>query len=136
MEKQEGKKVRNDENKQESLLVTKESLCATIAIFSFLAFLILCTGPYMFGDFGLAVYSFLAGAFGYFAYPIMAGIIYLSVMGLIGKKLVKNKRAGVCIALTLFCLAFIVHIALTFSWTREGYLAKCFRNQKLQLLPK
>ena len=126
MEKQEGKKVRNDENKQESLLVTKESLCATIAIFSFLAFLILCTGPYMFGDFGLAVYSFLAGAFGYFAYPIMAGIIYLSVMGLIGKKLVKNKRAGVCIALTLFCLAFIVHIALTFSWTREGYLAKCF----------
>ena len=34
--KQNQKKVKNNENKRESLLVTKESLCATFATFSFL----------------------------------------------------------------------------------------------------
>ncbi len=126
MAKKEQKKAKSAENKNESLLITKESLCATIALFAFLATLILCTGSAMFGDFGFAVCSFLTGIFGYLAYPIMLGIIYLSVMSLFEKRLVKRRRTGWCVALTAICIALIVHTALTFRWEAEGYLSRCF----------
>ena len=126
MAKKGQKKAKSAENKKESLLVTRESLSATIALFACLASLILCTGSAMFGEFGFAVCSFLTGIFGFLAYPIMLGILYLSVMSLIGKKLVKNRRAGWCIALVLLCASLIVHTALTFRWSRDGYLAQCF----------
>ena len=117
---------KNNSEKRESLLVTKESLCAASIIFSALAFLILCTRSMMFGELGLAVHSFLTGAFGYLAYPLVLGLFYLSVMGLVGKRLVKNRKLGFLIAVTLFFAALIVHTSLTFTWEREGYLAACF----------
>ena len=124
--KQNQKKVKNKESKRESLLVTKESLCATFATFSFLAILIACTGPYIFGDLGLSMFSFFAGIFGYLTYPLLLGMIYLSVTGLLGKRLVKNRRAAISIALGLVCIALIVHTALTFRWLEgENYLAMC-----------
>lgn len=126
MAKKEQKKAKSAENKKESLLVTRESLCATIALFAFLSTLILCTGSALFGDFGFAVCSFLTGVLGYLVYPIMLGIIYLSVMSLIEKRLVKNRRAGWCIALMLICVSLIIHTAITFRWGTEGYLARCF----------
>ena len=113
-------------NKRESILVTKESLCAVCAIFGFLAFLILCTRSLVFGDLGLSIHCFLTGIFGYMAYPLTVAAIYLSVMGLIGKRLVKNRRFAACCAIALCAAALIVHTALTYSWSREGYLARCF----------
>ena len=127
MAKKEQRKAKSAENKQESLLVTKESLSATIALFAALALLMLCTGANMFGELGFAVCTFFTGTFGYLAYPIVAGIFYLGVMSLIGKRLVRNRRAGWSIGLALFCIALIVHTALTFHWFEaEGYLAQCF----------
>ena len=123
--KQNRKKVRNSENKQESLLVTKESLCATFATFSFLAFLIVCTGPYIFGDLGLSIYSFFAGIFGYLIYPLLLCLGYLSVTGLLEKRLVRNRKAATAIVLTLIFASLIVHTALTFNWPRENYLTAC-----------
>ena len=113
-------------NKRESILVTKESLCAVCAIFAFLAFLILCTRSLVFGDLGLSIHCFLTGVFGYMAYPLTLAAMYLSVMGLIGKRLVKNRRFAACCVIALCAIAMIVHIALTYTWTREGYLARCF----------
>ena len=114
------------ENRQEAALVTKESMGATFALFSFLAFLILCTRSVIFGEFGKGVYSFLTGLFGYMAYPVVSGALYLSVMLVVGTRLVKNRKAFACIALTLVCAALIVHTALTYSWELKGYLKACF----------
>ena len=122
-------KIEEKEKKKaqkESDIITKESLCSTFALFSFLALLILCTRSFMFGELGLSIHTFLVGVFGYLAYPLTLGALYLSAMGLVGKKLVKNRRGGVCFALALICVALIVHCAFTFSWEREGYIKNCF----------
>ena len=87
--------------RDESLLVTKESFAAAGFIFSLLAFLILCTRSLMFGELGLAGHSFLTGTFGYLAYPLAVGAMYLCVTALIGKRLVKNRAA-----FALGCLTF------------------------------
>ena len=110
-----------------SSIVTKESVCAVFAVFSLLAFLILCTNEALFGSIGGVIHGFLTGVFGYMAYPVLLAIFYLSFMGLIGKRLVKNRKAGACITLTVICIALIVHSATTFSWElNQGYLSKCF----------
>ncbi|MBE7077364.1 MAG: hypothetical protein E7377_01515 [Clostridiales bacterium] len=122
----ENKNGKKSADKKESLLVTKESLCSTCALFSFLALLILCTRSFIFGDLGLAVHSFLTGVFGYLAYPIVLGALYLCITGLFGKRLVHHRIFALCIALTLVFAALIVHSAYTFRWAREGYLSACF----------
>ncbi len=116
------------EKKEESLLVTKESFAAAGIIFSLLAFLILCTRSWMFGDLGLAVHSFLTGVFGYLAYPLVVGAGYLCTTVLIGKRFVKNRRAFTLVCLTLFSVSLLVHTALTFNWEREGYIFACFSS--------
>ncbi len=127
MSKREQKKTDRSENKKEATLVTKESLGATCALFSFLALLILFSRSLIFGSVGLAIHGFLTGLFGYFAYPLMFGALYLSVTALLGKRYVKNRRLGVCIALTIFSVALIAHTAATYSWKLQGYLTRCFR---------
>ena len=125
--KQEKKaEVVKDKNTQESRLVTKESVCSTFALFSFLAFLILCTRSSVFGDLGLAVHAFLVGAFGYLAYPLMLATMFLSIAGLFGKRLFKSRARAVYVTLMVICLSLVAHFALTFSWERTNYVAKCF----------
>ena len=113
-------------NKKESGIVTKESFCATGALFSILAFLILCTRDKMFGGLGLAVHNFLMGFFGYFAYPIAIILGYLSLMGLFGKRLVRNHKLGFCVTLMIFSIGLIVHTACTYDWEASGYVKACF----------
>ena len=116
-----------EEIRKESLLVTKESLASSGILFFGIAFLILCTRSWMFGDLGLAVHAFLTGVFGYLAYPIVLGGMYLSVMALLGKRLVANRRLGFLIAMAFVCVALLVHTVLTFTWAREGYMLACFK---------
>ncbi len=118
-------------SKNESALVTKESLCATVAVFAFLAAIILCSRSLVFGELGLSVHSFLTGVFGYLAYPVVFGALYLSVTGLVGVKLVKNRRFAWCLGFAILCASLIVHTALTYSWERDGYLSKCFTTGEL-----
>lgn len=127
-EKQERMRENRKINKKESDIVTKESFCAVCALFSFLALLILCTRTLLFGEqVGGVIHSFLTGVFGYMAYPLAIGALYLSVTGLFGKRFVKNRKLVVCIACLLIGAAMIVHIALTMPWFDEsGYLSKCF----------
>ncbi len=118
--------IKTNEEKRDSLLATKESIAAAGILFSSLALLILCTRSFIFGDLGLAVHSFLTGMFGYLAYPLIVGCLYLSVMTLIGKHLVRNRRLFTLLCLTLLSASFIVHASLTFGWSQEGYIAACF----------
>ena len=131
MRKRSEKNTNGEMNKKESLLVTKESLGATCALFSFLALLILCSRSLIFGSLGVAVHSFLTGVFGYLAYPLVLGALYLSITSLLGKKYVKNKRAGVCIALILISVALIIHTAITWKWSLSGYISRCFKAGEL-----
>ena len=119
-------KEKKEQGKNGSSVVTKESVCATCAVFSLLAFLILCTRSLIFGDVGTSVHVFLIGIFGYLAYPIVLAALYLSVMGLIGKRLVKNRRLGTSVIFTAIFVALIVQTVMTYSWEAEGYLRRCF----------
>ncbi len=127
MGKEQEKKEKTEKVKKESTVVTRESICATCALFSFLAFLMLCTRTLIFGGVGKAVHIFLTGAFGYLAYPLLLCAMYLSVTGLIGKSFVRNKALGVWVGITLSLLALIVHTAVTYSWSLNGYLKACYR---------
>jgi len=112
--------------KKESSLVTKESICATCAMFCVLSLIILCTRTLIFGELGETVHIFFTGVFGYLAYPLVLGALYLFVMGLLGKRLVRNRMLGLCVAVALTLLSLIVHTALTYSWSLDGYVKACF----------
>jgi len=127
LSKREEKQQKNTTKKRESSLVTKESLCAVCALFSALAFLILCTNEFLFGaEIGGTIFDFLIGLFGIYAYPVFLAAFYAFGMSLIGKRLVKNRKAGMFIALGAICLGLIIHTAVTYSWDMDGYIAKCF----------
>ncbi len=120
-----GKEKKGD-MKKESSIVTKESICSTCALFCLLAFMILCTRTLIFGKLGKTVHIFFTGVFGYLAYPLVIGALYLSVMGLLDKRLVRNRKLGVCVVAALVLLSLIVHTALTYSWSLTGYVKACF----------
>ena len=124
------KNTKNKKQSTQSDLVTKESLCAVCALFSAIAFFILCTRALVFGEIGFAVHAFLTGVFGYMSYPLTLGAVYLCVMGLLGKRLVKNRKAGWCIALTVVFAALTVQVATTFSWGLDSYISQCFEAGK------
>ncbi len=127
MKRNEQKKEQSKQNKNEANLVTKESICAVCAVFSFMALLILCTKALVFGELGIAVHAFLTGVFGYFAYPLLLGALYLSITSLFEKRFVKNRKAFSFIALAVFCIACILQIALTWTWfENEGYAKACY----------
>lgn len=115
------------ERGKESGIVTRESVSAVCALFSALAFLILCTRSLIFGNIGIAVNSFLLGLFGYLAYPILLAAVYLSVASFIGKRFVRNRKVAATLAVAVVCAMLIVHTAFTYSWDLSGYLSRCFR---------
>ncbi len=121
------KNKENQENrKKEGGIVTKESICSTCALFSLLALLILCTRTLIFGEVGRTVHIFLTGMFGYMAYPMLICVFYISLMGLLGKRLIKNRKAVAFITFALIFLTLVLHTTLTYSWGLEGYVRKCF----------
>ncbi len=124
------KKKEKTGNKRQSAIVTKESFCATFGVISFLALLMLLTGSLVFGVAGSGVQGFLTGVFGYMAYPLLFAIVYACGTGLFGIRLVKNRRAGVFFVAAFILLAFIVHIAVTYSWAESGYLSRCYQSGK------
>ena len=111
---------------KESGVVTRESVSAVCALFSALAFFILCTRSLIFGNIGVAVNSFLLGVFGYLAYPVLLGCIYLSVTAFIGRRFVRNRKIAAALACAVVFAMLIVHAAVTYSWDLSGYLSRCF----------
>ena len=126
MKKKEERKENVKNDKKESEIVTKETLCAVFALFSLLALLVLCTGDLIFGQIGFSICVFLTGLFGYAAYPVFLGALYLCTTSLIGKKLIKNRKAFTCMAITLISVLLLVHTATTFSWDLTEYTQACF----------
>ena len=125
MKREEKENVEKRQTK-ESAIVTQESFCAVGALFSVLAFFVLCTGEWVFGEIGFTVRSFLTGLFGYMAYPALLGTGYLCVTALMGKRFIKNRKAFTCALLAAFFAALVAHTACTVTWNAETYLADCF----------
>ncbi len=112
--------------KQESNLITKESISAVCCLFSTLALLILCTDTLVFGELGRIIADFLLGVFGYASYPIFLGTAYLSITAFIEKRLVKNRVAFTLISIAFFSLLALIQTAVTYSWSSEQYVKNCF----------
>ena len=130
MKNKDKKNLKENKNKNESDLVTKESFSAALMLFSVLALLMLCTKSLIFGEVGVAVHIFLIGTLGYFAYPLLIGSVYLFFMMLAGKRLVKNRKAGTMLALSIVFFGLTLQAIMTNGWATEGYLEKCFELKK------
>ena len=123
-------KNKNGQNKtakkQESALITKESVSAVCALFSLLILLILFTDSLIFGEIGRVTQDFFLGAFGYFAYPVFLGAFYLSMALFMDKRFVKNRLAFFVASVAVLALALVLQTALTYSWPIEDYANACF----------
>lgn len=112
--------------KQESVLITKESVSAVCALFFFLVFLITCTDSIIFGEIGRLTQDFFLGVFGYFSYPLLLGGLYLSVAVFLDKRWVKNRVAFFSACAAVITLLLVLQAAFTYSWALEGYAKACF----------
>ena len=131
-EKEEKKKKKKEKKeKKEASVVTKESFAAVFALFSLLAFLILCTGSLVFGSvIGGSVQAFLLGVLGYAAYPALVWFFFLSVRGLFGKKKKEGKGVRFCLFSAIVCALLLTHAAMTYSFGSFdfSYVNECFKQ--------
>ncbi len=116
------------QNKSKGSLLTKETVGMTLLLFSAVILFIAVTGPYIFGDIGLAITAFFVGFTGYFVYPLLVLAIYGSAVMVFGKKIVPA-RWIVRVYLLLAASFLIVHTATSerfFAESYGGYLAGCW----------
>src|SRR5699024_3204389 len=86
----------------------------------------------IFGGVGLAISSFLLGAFGYCTYALLASLVYLGFVLITGKKLaVSGKTVGLCALLFIFLVCLVHTITAQAAGIEYGsygeYLSACYR---------
>lgn len=117
------------DDKKKASVITRETVGMTLLLFGAVIFLIAITGPYLFGDPGVAITAFFVGLFGLFFYPLDLIIIYIGVAMVCGKNLIPVKWLLRVALLTLSVFA-IVHLATAERFVSGGYgeyLAGCWR---------
>ena len=102
------KTTKKSENK--SVIFTKETFGVVTVLFASLCLVCLITGDKVFSAPGLAVSSFMFGAFGYFAYAVNVYAFILGVEMITGKKLPLGVKSIVLIALVFVLSAMLAHI--------------------------
>ncbi len=122
------------EKKEESKfsVVTRETVGMTLLLFSIIIFLIAVTGKLVFGDIGTAITAFFVGLLGFFVYPFLILVAYLSLTLVTGKKLIPTGWLvkGLLVTLAVF---FIVHTATAERFVSAGYggyLSGCWNAAK------
>ena len=110
----------NQENKGKNVLLSRETVGMTLLLFSAIIFFIAVTGPYVFGDIGIAITSFFVGLFGFFVYPLLLLAIYYSVVLVSGRKYFPAKWV-LKIMLLLAAVFFIVQTATAERFYGNGY---------------
>ncbi len=110
------------ENKEKSRasVMTRETVGMTLLLFSAVIFFILVTGPYLFGEIGVAITAFFLGIFGFMAYPLLVYTVYQSVVLVFGKGRISwgwKLRVG----FLLVSAFFIAHTATAESFFGNGF---------------
>ncbi len=119
---------RGDKKTKEGGFFTKETIGMTLMLFSAILFFIAVTGKYVFGEIGLSISAFLVGVFGFFVYPLLVLLFYISLRLVSGKKLI-SARIVVRIYLLIAAVFFIVHAATAekfYSGAYGAYLSGCW----------
>lgn len=101
----------------------------TLLLFSVILFVIAAAGQYILGEIGVAITAFLLGTFGFFVYPLLASLVYASLVLITDKKPVSGKWFLRITAMV--CAAFlIVHLATSTRFFGNGYgayLSGCWK---------
>ena len=93
-----------------AMIFTKETLGVVLVLFSTLCLICLITGGMVFSKPGEHVRAFLHGAFGYFAYLVVIGVIALGVKLISDKKSKLSSKTWVTLTLAFFLTSVITHI--------------------------
>lgn len=125
-----GRGEKKEENKFS--VVTRETVGMTLLLFSIIIFLIVATGKLLFGDIGTAITAFFVGLLGFFVYPFLIFVAYLSLTLVTGKKFIPAGWLvkGLLVVLAVF---FIVHTATAERFVSAGYggyLSGCWNAAK------
>ena len=76
----------NKQNKNVGALLTRETIGMTLLLFSAVMLFICVTGGAVFGEIGVAITAFFVGLAGFFVYPLLVLLLYLSFVLVFGKK--------------------------------------------------
>lgn len=108
--------------------MTRETVGMTLLLFSAVVFFICVTGPYLFGEIGVAITAFFLGLCGFLTYPLLVFTVYESFVLVFGKGRISwgwKLRAG----LLLLSVFLIVHTATAEYAAGMGYgtyLSNCW----------
>ena len=103
--------IRQNKPKKEgkSLIFTKETLGVVLILFATLMLICLITRGAIFSTPGEYVNSFLFGIMGYFAYPVVIGLIVLGVCMVSGKKINLHGKRKFLFIVSVILLDLIIH---------------------------
>ncbi|MBE7081224.1 MAG: DNA translocase FtsK [Clostridiales bacterium] len=118
----------NKENKEKSLIFTKETCGVVLALFSALCLVCLITRETVFSEIGRVVNAFLFGCFGFFAYAVFISLFGLGVLLVSGKKINLSKKRKALITVASFALVLILQLVTVDAVSLEfgEYLSLCY----------
>ena len=116
------------ENKQNSLIFTKETCGVILVLFSALSLVCLITRESVFSAIGGYVNAFLFGCFGFFAYAVCIAIFGYGVLLIGDKKLNISKKRKALITGAIFAFVIILQLgAVNCAWLSfDEYLSVCY----------
>ena len=118
----------NKQNKSVGALLTRETIGMTLLLFSAVMLFISATGGVIFGEIGVAITAFFVGLAGFFVYPLLVLLLYLSFVLVFGKKPIPA-RWIVRVYFLLAAIFLIVHAATSgafYSYGFGGYMNACW----------
>ncbi len=116
------------ENKEKSLVFTKETFGVVLVLFSTLCLVCLITKEAVFSVIGKYVSAFLFGCFGFFAYAVMVSLLGLGVLLISGKKINISAKRKALITAVSFAFVLILQLATvnSDSLNFSQYLTLCY----------
>ena len=126
-----GRGKEENEKKDKSKLLSRETVGIVLELFAALALVIVVTDTLIFGGVGHAIRAFLLGVFGFGAYAVLAAWIYGGAVLITGKKLTASKKT---VAFCVLCFLFLVCLVHTITADVGGipyggygaYLGDCY----------
>ena len=116
------------ENKEKSLVFTKETSGVVLMLFSTLCLVCLITREAVFSAIGKYVSAFLFGCFGFFAYAVIISLFGWGLLLVSGKKINVSAKRKWLITLAVFCIVLILQLITVDGASLEfgEYVSLCY----------